>query len=166
VARKRDSGSVSGNLERGDYQSRDVYGPLEVSEGSYVEQDMTLSVLAGNMLMSAFSGKASLQGIRGVIRDRDGTPHKRAYAFAYKDPKMAGKPDYVSEWTRDDGAYVIYLHEPGTYHVGARTGYMGVPRPDEPYGRYDSSPDHSVVVVEGEFVDGVDVTLTRFSSGR
>lgn len=166
VARKRMSGSIAGNLEKGDYQSKEVYGPVDVEQGSYVKKDMVLSILTGNMLFSSFSGKGGYQGIKGVIRERDGSPHQRAYAFAYKDPKMAGKPDYVSEWTREDGTYVIYVLEPGTYYVGARTGYMGVPKPDEPYGRYGSNPEHSVTVNEGEFVDGVDVTLSRFSSAR
>ncbi len=101
-----------------------------------------------------------------VVRGRDGKPVQHAYAFAYKDPKMVGKPDYVSEWTREDGAYVIYVQEPGTYYVGARTGYMGVPRPDEPYGRYDGTKDHSASVREGEFAPGVDITLKRFSESR
>lgn len=166
VARKRATGNVGGNLEKGDLQSRDVHGPVEVAGGGYVKLDLELSPMTGNMLFSAFSGKAALQGIRGVVRERDGTPRHKAYAFAYRDRKMAGKPDYVSEWTREDGGYVIYIPEPGTYYVGARTGYMGVPRPDEPYGRYSGSPDHSVVVVDGGFVEGVDVTLSRFSSGR
>jgi hypothetical protein len=166
VARKRASGSVSGNLEKGDYQSRDMPGPVDVVEGEYTRQDITLSLMTGNMLFSAFSGKGGVQGIRGIIKDRDGTPHHKAYAFAYKDRKMAGKPDYVSEWTREDGSYVIYVMEPGTYYVGARTGYMGVPRPDEPYGRYAGDEDHSVTVVADGFIDGVDVTLGRFSSER
>ena len=71
-----------------------------------------------------------------------------------------------SGWTREDGAYVIYVPEPGVYYVGARTGFMGVPRPDEPYGRYDGAKDHSVKVGQGGFVDGVDVTLKRFSDSR
>lgn len=166
VARKRMSGSIAGNLEKGDYQSKEPYGPIEVSAGDHVTLDMTLDELTGNMLFSAFSGRGALQGIRGVITDRSGLPYHRAYAFAYKDPRMAGKPDYVSEWTREDGRFVIYVAEPGTYYVGARTGYMGVPRPDEPYGRYEESPDHSVTVGEGVFVEGVDVTLKRFSAVR
>lgn len=166
VARKRLSGSVAGNLEKGDYQSREPYGPVEVTPGDYAALDLTLDELTGNMLFSAFSGRGALQGISGVITGRAGRPYHRAYAFAYKDARMAGKPDYVSEWTREDGRFVIYVAEPGTYYVGARTGYMGVPRPDEPYGRYEGSPDHSVAVGEGVFTEGVDITLKRFSAVR
>jgi len=164
VARKRLSGSIAGNLEKGDYQSREAYGPFTVGPGEHLRADLALDELTGNMLFSAFSGKGTHQGITGVIMDRSGRPFQRAYAFAYKDSHMVGKPDYVSEWTRDDGKFVIYVMEPGTYYVGARTGYMGVPRPDEPYGRYEGSRDHSVLVNEGSFVKGVDVILKRFSA--
>jgi hypothetical protein len=164
VGRKRLSGSIAGNIEKGDFQSREAYGPFVVRPGERVRADLTLEEMTGNMLFSAFAVKGALQGITGVIRDRSGKPFQRAYAFAYKDPHMVGKPDYVSEWTREDGKFVIYIMEPGTYYVGARTGYMGVPRPDEPYGRYEGSHDHSVVVVEGSFVKGIDVVLKRFSA--
>jgi hypothetical protein len=166
VARKRVSGSISGNPQKGDFYSRDPSGPVIVKEGGYAHVDLTLVELTGNMLLNAFAGGSGNQGIRGVIRTRDGSPKEKAYAFCYKDPKMVGKPDYVSGWTRGDGAYVIYVPEPGVYYVGARTGFMGVPRPDEPYGRYDGAKDHSVRVGEASFVDGVDVTLKRFSDSR
>ena len=166
VARKRVSGSISGNLQKGDYYSRDPSRPVDVKPGEYARVDLVLSRLTGNMLLNVFSGQTGEQGIRGVIRGRDGRPRDKAYAFCYKDPKMVGKPDYVSGWTREDGAYVIYVPEPGVYYVGARTGFMGVPRPDEPYGRYDGTKDHSVKVGQGGFVDGVDVTLKRFSDSR
>jgi hypothetical protein len=166
VARKRVSGSIAGSLQKGDFYSREAYGPIEVAAGVTTRVDLTLVEQTGNMLFNVFAGKGAGQGIRGVVTDRDGRPVARAYAFAYKDARMAGKPDYVSEWTREDGAYVIYVLEPGTYYVGARTGYMGVPRPDEPYGRYGAARDHSVVVIESQFVEGADIKLKRFSDFR
>ncbi|MBI5696033.1 MAG: carboxypeptidase regulatory-like domain-containing protein [Nitrospirae bacterium] len=166
VARKRASGSISGNLQKGDLYTREAAGPLDVADGRYQSVDMELVELTGNMLFSVFAGGGSGQAVKGVIRERDGTPKPHAYAFAYKDARMAGKPDYVSEWTRDDGVYTLYLPEPGVYYVGARTGFMGVPRPDEPYGKYSGAKDHSVSVPEGGVVEGVDVTLGRFSGSR
>ncbi len=166
VARKRASGSISGNLQKGDYYTREACVPIDLKAGARISVDLTLSELSSNMLFNVFVGKSGRQGIKGVVRGRDGAPVRRAYAFAYKDRRMAGKPDYVSEWTREDGAYVIYVEEPGTYYVGARTGYMGAPRPDEPYGRYEGSRGHSVTVREGGFASGVDITLKRFSEFR
>jgi hypothetical protein len=166
VARRRASGSISGNLQKGDYYTPEAYGPIDVADSGYVHVDLRLEELTGNMLFSVFSGRGGGQGIKGVIKARDGKPYARAYAFAYKDPKMAGKPDYVSEWTREDGVYVVYVLEPGKYYVGARTGFMGVPKPDEPYGRYEGSGDHSVKVEEGALVEGIDITLKRFSGSR
>jgi len=166
VARKRVSGSVSGNLQKGDLYSREVVGPIEVKDGRFEDADLTLNELTGNMLFNVFTAREGGQGIKGVITGRDGRPAGRAYAFAYIDHKMVGKPDYVSEWTRDDGTYTIYVLEPGVYFVGARTGYMGVPRPDEPYGRYAGTKDHAVNVKAGEFTPGVDIRLGRFSDER
>ncbi|HLB25744.1 MAG TPA: hypothetical protein VJM83_05405, partial [Nitrospirota bacterium] len=165
VARKRASGSISGNLQKGDYYSREAYGPVQVREGKYERVDLKLVELTGNMLFNVFMDRGGGQGIRGVIKDRDGSPRPRAYAFAYRDPKMMGKPDYVSEWTREDGSYVIYVLEPGVYYVGARTGFMGVPRPDEPYGKHGVG-DHAVAVKQGEFSEGVDIILKRFADTR
>lgn len=166
VARRRASGSISGNLQKGDYYTPEAYGPIDVAASGYVHVDLKLEELTGNMLFSVFSGRGTGHGIKGVIKARDGKPYAKAYAFAYKDPKMTGKPDYVSEWTREDGAYVVYVLEPGKYYVGARTGFMGVPKPDEPYGRYEGSSDHSVNVKEGALVEGIDITLKRFSGSR
>ncbi len=166
VARRRASGSISGNLQKGDFYTPEAYGPVEVKDGRYERVDLTLVELTGNMLFSVFSGRGGGQGVKGVIVTRDGKPFARAYAFAYKDPRMTGKPDYVSEWTREDGRYVLYVLEPGRYYVGARTGFMGVPKPDEPYGRYDGAADHSVEVKEGSFSEGIDITLKRFSGSR
>ncbi|MGA2192095.1 MAG: hypothetical protein ABSG42_01800 [Nitrospirota bacterium] len=165
VARKRASGSISGNLQKGDWYSREGSGPFEIKAGEYVKLNLTLVKLTGNMLFNAFPGKGGGQGVRGVIKDRDGKPAARAYAFAYKDSRMVGKPDYVSEWTREDGTYVIYTDGPGVYYVGARTGFMGVPKPDEPYGRYGAG-DHSVTVNEGGFTGSIDIVLKRFSDSR
>jgi len=165
VARKRMSGSMSGNLAEGDLHTLDSFGPIRVVLGVHVRADMVLVKLTGNMLFNVFAGHSGTQGITGRIMHRDGSPAANAYAFAYKDSRMAGKPDYVSEWTGKDGSYVIYVHEPGVYYVGARTGFKGVPRPDEPYGRYETNPSHSVDVPDLVFVEGVDIILKRFSSG-
>ncbi len=166
VARKRMSGSISGGLQKGDWASRETVGPIKIRPGVYEKVDLTLAKVTGNMLFSVFAGHQGGQGVKGVIKGRDGRPFARAYAFAYKDPKMVGKPDYVSEWTREDGTYTIYVLEPGVYYVGARTGFMGVPKPDEPYGRYEGNHDHSVSVKEGGFTGGVDIVLKKFSSER
>ncbi|HEY3346176.1 MAG TPA: hypothetical protein VGK71_00995 [Nitrospirota bacterium] len=163
VARKRASGSISGGLQKGDLYSRDPAGPIEVSAGKYARADLKLGVMTGNMLLGVFPGKPGVQGMKGLIIERDGSPKKGAYAFAYKNPRMAGKPDYVSEWTREDGGYVLNIAEQGTYYIGARTGFMGVPKPDEPYGRYDGKRGAAVTVSEGGFVSGVDITLKKFN---
>jgi len=165
VARKRKSGGMSGNLSEGDLHTLGGVGPIKVELGEHSRADLVLAKLTGNMLFNVFAGHGDVQGIKGRITGRDGRPTEKAYAFAYKDRRMAGKPDYVSGWTGSDGEYVIFVHEPGVYYVGARTGFKGVPRPDEPYGRYDKVPDHSVDVPEDGFVDGIDITLKRFSSG-
>ena len=34
-----------------------------------------------------------------------------------------------------------------------------MPQPDEPFARYEGSSDHSVVVEEGQFLEGIDLFL-------
>ncbi|MHB8173118.1 MAG: carboxypeptidase-like regulatory domain-containing protein [Nitrospirota bacterium] len=162
VARKRTSGSISGNLRKGDLYTPDA-ARIEVRQGKSYKVDLSLYVFSGNML---FAGSVERQGISGVIEDRSGKPFKQAYAFAYKDARMVGRPDFVSGWSRKDGKFVIYVDKPGRYYVGARTGLMGAPRPDEPYGKYRESPDHSVTVKDGAITGGIYIRLGRFSDER
>ncbi len=162
VARKRMSGSISGNLKKGDLYTPDAVR-VKIEQGKVYNVDLSLYVFSGNML---FSGSVGRQGIRGVIMDRSGKPFKQAYAFAYRDRRMVGRPDFVSGWSRKDGKFVIYVDKPGKYYIGARTGLMGAPRPDEPYGKYRGSRDHSVTVKDGAFTGGINIRLGRFSDER
>jgi hypothetical protein len=39
---------------------------------------------------------------------------------------------------------------------------MKMPQPDEPFARYEGSPDHSIVVEEGQFLEGIDLVLRPY----
>ena len=39
---------------------------------------------------------------------------------------------------------------------------MKMPQKDEPFARYEGSPDHSVLVKEGQFLEGIDLTLRPY----
>ena len=75
-------------------------------------------------------------------------------------------PDFTSAMTAADGRFVIYLPAGGRYWLGARAHILEKPAPGEPFGLFEGSPDHSLEVPEGSFVDGIDIVLRGFGEPR
>ena len=167
VARKRASGSNYGPIVTGDlYDHRFQEKAVRVVPGSYAQLDFTLTELKEPLFFQVFTEAARKTdtGIRGRIVDERGEPVNGAFATGYVNDEMKRLPDYASTVSDDDGHYTLYLPTGGRYFVGARSHARGVPEPGEPTGRYDGSEDHSVLVQDGTFVEGIDITLRPFAS--
>jgi hypothetical protein len=63
---------------------------------------------------------------------------------------MLGKPEFVSEPSGPDGAYLIWVDREGTYYLGARAEIGKAREEREVIGLYPGAPDHAVVVRLGE----------------
>jgi len=88
--------------------------------------------------------------LTGKVVDERGEPVPRIYVMAYRDQSMRGRPISVAETSQENGSFEIYLPGPGKYYLGAREILGGPASPGEMTGAYEGTPDHSVVVEDGE----------------
>ncbi len=161
VVRKRASGT-SGPVERGDLYGEAAVFPAKVKSG--LESQMVIHVVEKTKTRAPHL--AQLEGdetaIKGVVLDMEGRPVAGVYVFAYRDRIVGHKmPDYLTRPTGEGGVFILPLGDGGLFYVGARQHYGGSPRPGEPYGMYDGSPDHGIRVPEGQVVDGITITVRK-----
>lgn len=165
VARKRASGLNFGPLYKGDwYDHSTAREVLIVKEAIYLHLDFKLRQLTEPMFFQGLTaeGKKTSTGIRGKLLDADGQHVPGTFVMAFVNEDMRRTPDFTSTVTDDQGNYTLYLPEGGRYWIAARLGFMSVPRPGEPFARYDGSPDHSILVGDDQFLDGIDLILEPF----
>ena len=64
--------------------------------------------------------------------DEAGRGPAGVYAFAFNEPYPVGTiPPFRSMPVNETGEFVLPLSGPGTYYIGARSGYGGPPLPGE-----------------------------------
>lgn len=159
IVRKRALGGVAGPLRKGDHFGYYPANPVSVSRGSVTRVLIPAARLKLRNI-PVYSGRyASAASIEGRILGRDGGPRKGVYAALYDNPDMLNRPVFLSDVTGEDGRYRLPVPVPGTYFLGARTGYGGSPSPGDLYGRYEGNPRHSVTVKEGDHLSGIDIVV-------
>ncbi len=164
IARKRASGLNAGPIGDGDYFGYFPENPVEVRGGMIARVSFPLGSKAGEIGRDDDLFHESANQVRGRIVDAGGHPVAGAHAFAYREKSMTGnRPAVISRETGPDGLFVLFLDGGGTWYVGARTGYGEAPAPGELHGRYQGTPDHSVMVGDGSTVEGVDLRVIPVS---
>jgi len=118
------------------------------------EGKRTLRVAAGGQEDAAAE-------IRGAAVREDGSPAPGVYVMAYADHRMIGRPFAISGKTGGDGAFVLRLPKAGKYFLGARGEIGGPVSPGEPVGTFDGSPDHGVLVRDGERREGIRIRVAE-----
>jgi len=162
IARKRASGSNAGPLTDGDYFGYFVGNAVAVKAGKTANITFEVLSKAGEIGKNDSMFRETGTQISGRIADKNGNVVKGVYAFAYEEKVMAHKrPSFISREVDDKGNYTIYFSDGGTYYIGARSSYGDSPGMGEWYGRYDVTPDHSVVVKSGQRVDGINITVDK-----
>jgi len=144
VARRRSGSHPFGPLEVGDDFGFYPGNPLDVRAGERVAVRIpTVRVLK----KSGWSGPSTLRTrVSGTVRDAVGRPLPGYRAFLHAKATMLGKPEFVSEPSGPDGAYLIWADREGVYYLGAR-GEIGRAREErEAIGVYTGSADHAVAV--------------------
>jgi len=165
VARKRARGDNTGPIMKGDFYTVNPGNPVVVEPGKYETVDLELEKMRDPMFLRATSREESDTGIRGTIVDEEGRPVPWVFAMLYKDNDMKRIPDYTSAVTSPDGKFVIYLPSGGRYWLAARKNLRERPVAGEPYGLYRGSPDYSIQVPDGRFVENVTLTLEPYRKG-
>jgi len=163
LARLRSDNSVDhGPLHKGDLLGYDPGNPVVIVEGRYTVTAIPVSRL--KMLKSLVESSTYRPGtIEGRIVDRDGRPVSGVYAALYENPRMVDRPTFRSEPTGADGRYQLSVPVPGSYYLGARSGYGGAPSADGWFGVWGWSADHLISIKTGEVRAGVEIVVDRLS---
>lgn len=144
VARRRSGSHPFGPLEVGDDFGFFPGNPLAVLAGERVAVDIpAVRVLK----KSGWSGPSTLRTrVGGTIRDAAGRPLPGYRAFLHAQATMLGKPEFVSDPSGPDGAYLIWVDREGVYYLGARAEIGRAREEREAIGLYAGTPDHAVEV--------------------
>lgn len=159
VARKRASGGVAGPLRKGDAFGYYPANPVTVVAGALTPAALPVTWLKLRNIPSYSGESAAAAFVEGRILGRDGRPRAGAYAALYDNPDLLNRPVFLSDVTGGDGRYRLPVPVPGRYYLGARNGYGGSPAPGDLYGRFEGTPDHSLVVGDGDRLTGVDIVV-------
>jgi len=165
AARKRVNGLNYGPLFKGDwYDHKAARKPIVIRKGKYRTCDFELGILEEPMFFQGLTAinKVSKTGIKGKLLDESGEHVPGTFVMGYIDDDMQRAPDFASTLTDDEGNYTLYLPKGGRYWLAARFFVMKMPEKDEPFARYEGSPDHSVQVEEGQFLEGIDLVLKPY----
>lgn len=164
IARRRRGPEAFGPLEVGDVFGFYPGNPLRVRAGERVVVRIpTVPVLK----KSGWSGASSLRTrVGGTIRDGAGAPLAGYRAFLHARPAMLGKPEFVSDVSGADGAYLIWVDREGTYYLGARAEIGRAREERERIGLYRGAPDHAVAVhLDGAPLPPLDVVVDDDAAG-
>ncbi len=165
VARKRVGDDRMGPLAEGDLFAFAHSNPVEVADGSFTTVSMNAVTKlvkvkeSGQEVTLGGTVKAGETVVSGKVTDTDGKPVKGVYVSAYRDSMMIYKPDFISGVTGEDGAYSITLSGGGEYFIMARDTIGGPAEKGDLLGRYAGNEDHSVILKDGEKMDGIDIVV-------
>ena len=160
LARLRaDHGVYIGPLHKGDLLGYDPVNPIVVEKGRYAASAIPMTKL--RMDKSRAESSAFLPGtIEGRIIDRDRRPVPGVYAALYQNANLVGRPDFMSNTTGADGRFTLYVPVPGSFFLGARSGY-GIPDAGARFGTWGGSVDHSISIKSGEVRSGIEIVVER-----
>lgn len=104
-----------GPLMPGDKHSGEP-GEIELASDSEVDMDFIVADLKEAIKIKTKAREGPVK-ISGRIIDENGSPVRRAYAFANRNEKISGIPDYLSAWVDNEGRYTLYIPR-GRYYIG------------------------------------------------
>jgi hypothetical protein len=158
--RRRSGPQAFGPLEAGDDFGFFPANPLEVRSG----ERLALRIPAVRVLKkSGWSGPSTLRTrVSGTVRDAAGHPLPGYRAFLHAQAAMLGKPDFVSEPSGADGAYLIWVDREGVYYLGARAEIGRAREQRDLIGEYAGTPDHAIAVRLGAAdLPGLDIVVNK-----
>ena len=144
IARRRSGSQPFGPLEIGDDFGFYPGNPLEIRAGERVTVRIpTVRVLK----KSGWSGPSTLRTrVSGTFATPRGARSPAIGVFLHAKPTMLGKPEFVSEPSGPDGAYLIWVDREGVYYLGARAEIGRAREVGEEIGLYTGAPDHAIEV--------------------
>lgn len=166
VARKRAGGGQVGPVREGDLFGVYAGNPLYLQAGQTQQISLPVVRKVQEENRSETFVRATGMAFSGRVTDPQGQPVAGVHVFAYTDRVIGHqRPTALSPPTGADGRYVVYVREPGVYFVGSRQKYGDSPRPGELFGMYDETADHSLTILPGETLEGIDIEVEPVTLG-
>jgi hypothetical protein len=148
-------------MRKGDLFGYYPGNPVTVSPGMFAKISIPATLLRLRNAPSYSGGYRAAAFIEGRVLGPDGRPRAGVYAALYDNPDLLNRPVFLSDITGEDGRFLLPVPVPGTYYLGARSGYGGSPGPGDLYGRFEGNADHSVAVRAGDRLTGFDITVNE-----
>lgn len=139
---------VAGPLFEGDYFCYYPDNPVTVTEHNFVNINLP-AVTKISLEDISQTNYLTPTRIEGTVTDMDGKPMAGIRVFATRHKMlmlMGGKPDFISNMTKEDGKYVLNLIEDGVFYLGARDYVGRAPKNNEIFGYYFGTEDHSIII--------------------
>ncbi|PLX74003.1 MAG: hypothetical protein C0615_09950 [Desulfuromonas sp.] len=162
VARLRKSGSDAGPPRPGDAWAIYPDNPVRVAPQSIVSIDFRLRESGTPRQGKQGTLTSGDTGFRGRLIAADGHPFPDALVLAYRTPEFHRMPDLTSPPSDRDGQFTLFVPEPGTYCLAARTGSRGQPRAGEPYGTLGEGDEACRRAVAGQLLDVGTIVLAPY----
>ncbi len=158
VARKRNTGQLSGPLRAGDFFGYYAGNPLVIKEGTVARVGLDMVEVPDKVerMAATLFGQTS---ISGRILNAVGSPVVGVRALLYADSMMLNRPLYVSQPSNAKGEYVLSFPKGGRYFLAARDKLGGAPGLGELYGRYPGTQDGSIQIKAGQTLAGIDLLV-------
>ncbi|MFC1855947.1 hypothetical protein ACFL2A_05340 [Thermodesulfobacteriota bacterium] len=165
--RKRGNSSKLGYLNVGDFAVHHPDNPLEVKQDEYFDLGMLkLHEVDKARLDKIKKDEAKFvygTKVTGQVLNEDDEPAQGLYVYAYKDPKMVGKPHALSKKTDSNGKYTLYVtkseNSNNKYYIGARTNFGGPLEPGEYVGTYNADQEHAIIVDDEKEISDINIMV-------
>jgi hypothetical protein len=160
LARLRGDNSVDiGPLHKEDLLGYESGNPVAVVADRYTAAAIPAARL--KMVKTRAESSVFQPGvIEGRIVDGKGRPVKGAYGALYDKASMTGRSVFRSDPTGLDGTFRLSVPIPGTYYLGARSGY-GTPHIGAWFGAWGGNADHTIAIRSGEVRSGIEIVVER-----
>jgi len=161
VARSRSKGPLSGPPQSGDSFASYAQNPLVLAAGQVERVDFLLQKTAKNLLRSSRVSRGDT-GFSGRLLGADRQSVVGAMVLAYRGPDFRRMPDYSSAAVGEDGRFILYVPEAGSYCLLAREKSRGQLRQGELYGQLGKGEAGCRQLEGGQILDVGEIHLKPF----
>ncbi len=91
----------------------DIPKSYAVTRGSQI----SIKIVSENKLYTKPVASEGITAIEGIVSDIDGNPVEDVVVFAYLTSAMGDELAFVSDYTENDGRYMLRVHEGGKYYL-------------------------------------------------
>ncbi|MFH1288063.1 MAG: hypothetical protein ABII25_05135 [bacterium] len=136
ICRKRLGLENFGSIQPGDFLGYYEDNPVVLSGNE--NKRIAIFVLKKDTNNTVVNARTA---ISGIVYDLDKKPVGAVYVCIYKEEDMVGKPEYISNKTKEDGMFRINLSSGGKFFLIAKENFGNIPKPGNFIGYLADSAD-------------------------